>query len=82
MSQIDNEDDQTSAKFGDHFSHSERELLILLCEKRDQVAASFFPDHSSARERSRLEDALEQLLDMVQFDPLRARRPAQSLGAQ
>lgn len=72
MSEIDkkNEDDRPVASFGDHFSHSERELLILLCEKRAQVAASFFPEYSSARERSRLEDALEQLLEMVQYDPL------------
>lgn len=62
------EDDRPAASFGDHFSHSEREMLILLCEKRTDVAASFFPEYGSARERSSLEDGLEQLLEMIQYD--------------
>lgn len=62
------EDDRHAPTFGDHFSHSEREMLILLCEKRAEVAASFFPEYGSGRERSRLEDGLDQLLEMIQYD--------------
>lgn len=65
----DEEDDPFAApNFGEHLPTAERELLILLCEKRDEVAAFLFPDYGSSRDRSRLDDALERLLEMIQYD--------------
>lgn len=52
----------------DHFTHGERDLLILLCEKRDEVAATIFTEASDSRDRGRLADTLEQLLNLIKIE--------------
>jgi hypothetical protein len=51
-----------------HFTNSEREALIRLCEQRRTVAKLLWSEPSDIREQSRLEDALEQLLKLIEFD--------------
>lgn len=50
-----------------HFTTAEREALIRLCEQRRTVARLLWSEPSDIREQSRLEDALEQLLELVKF---------------
>lgn len=50
-----------------HFTSAEREALIRLCEQRRTVAKFLWSDPSDIREPSRLEDALDQLLELVKF---------------
>ncbi|SDU13803.1 hypothetical protein SAMN05216296_1990 [Pseudomonas pohangensis] len=57
--------DQT---IGNHFSTSEREALIRLCESREAVASFLWSSGSDCREKSRLEDAMEQLLDLIKYE--------------
>jgi len=53
---------------GDHFSTSEREALIRLCESRESVAGFLWPEDSDCREKTRLEAGLEQLLDLIKYE--------------
>ncbi len=50
-----------------HFTNAEREALIRLCEQRRTVAKLLWSEPSDIREQSRLEDALEQLLKLIEF---------------
>lgn len=59
--------DQQTANVGDHFSTAEREALIRLCEQREAVAGFLWPEGSDCREKSRLEDAMEQLLELIKY---------------
>ena len=57
-----------SPSLGHYFTNNaEREALIRLCERRHEAAAALWPEASDCRERSRLEDALEQLLELIKF---------------
>ena len=53
---------------GDHFTTAEREALIRLCEQRRAVAEFLWSEPSDCREQSRLEDALELLLEMIMYN--------------
>ncbi len=50
-----------------HFTNAEREALIRLCEQRRTVAKFLWSEPSDNREQSRLEDALEQLHELIKF---------------
>ena len=52
---------------GDHFSTSEREALIRLCEQREAVAGFLWPSDSDCREKARLEVGMEQLLELIKY---------------
>ncbi len=66
---------EVAPKLGDYFSYTDRELLILLCKNRNEVATAFFPSSSDCRDRVRLEGAMEQLLKLIKFEemPLTAK---------
>lgn len=57
----------TENSINQHFTTAEREALIRLCEQRRTVAKLLWSEPSDIREQSRLEDALEQLLELVKF---------------
>ena len=50
-----------------HFTNAEREALIRLCEQRRTVAKLLWSEPADIREQSRLEDALEQLHELIKF---------------
>lgn len=57
-----------SPNIGHYFSNNaEREALIRLCEQRRTVSKFLWSEPSDSREQSRLEDALEQLLKLIEF---------------
>ncbi|MDP3848704.1 MAG: hypothetical protein Q8R10_19985 [Pseudomonas sp.] len=62
-----NPNDLPAANFGDHFCTSEREALIRLCERREEVCGFLWPNGSDCREQSRLDDGLEQLLELIKY---------------
>ena len=57
----------TENSINQHFTNAEHEALIHLCEQRRTVAKLLWSEPSDIREQSRLEDALEQLLELVKF---------------
>lgn len=59
---------EQNENMGDHFSTSEREALIRLCESREAVASFLWPSDSDCREKARLEAGLEQLLDLIKYE--------------
>ena len=50
-----------------HFTNAEREALIRLCEQRRTGAKLLWSEPADIREQSRLEDALEQLHELIKF---------------
>ena len=50
-----------------HCTNAEREALIRLCEQRRAVAKLLWSEPADIREQSRLEDALEQLHELIKF---------------
>lgn len=57
----------TENSIANHFTNAEREALIRLCEQRRTVAKLLWSEPADIREQSRLEDALEQLFELIQF---------------
>jgi hypothetical protein len=59
----------STPKLGHFFSNNaEREALIMLCKNRQEVAAFLLPGPGYSRDRSRLEDALEYLHELIDFE--------------
>lgn len=50
-----------------HFTNAEHEALIRLCEQRQAVSIFLWPEPSDCREKTRLNDALEQLLELIKL---------------
>ena len=50
-----------------HFTSAKREALIRLCEQRRTVAKLLWSEPFDIREQSRLEDALDQLHELIKF---------------
>ncbi len=66
---MSNETSLTTPNIGHYFSNNaEREALIMLCQNRQEVAAFLLPGPGYSRDRSRLEDALEYLNELIQFE--------------
>ena len=63
---------EVAPKLGDYFSYTDRELLILLCKNRNEVATAFFPSSSDCRDRVRLEGAMEQLLELIKLEEMQS----------
>ena len=57
----------TATSITQHFTNAEREALIRLCVQRRAVAKLLWSEPSDIREQSRLEDALEQLHELIKF---------------
>ena len=65
---MSNETSFTENNIGHYFTNNaERSALIRLCEQRRAVAKFLWSEPSDCREQSRLEDALEQLLELIKF---------------
>jgi hypothetical protein len=59
---------EQNENMGNYFTTAEREALIRLCESREAVSSFLWPSGSDCREKSRLEDGLEQLLELIKYE--------------